>query len=509
VKQIEAIALGGSRIEQGQKAKGGCKDQAEQEECEDQEEEELCEDEEGAEEEDVPELEDEECAEEEDGEEEEAEETREHDGAKRRAEQPKSAEARWPLPQQAAMMRKQANGTAAKLDGSSNGHGSGQRDSKETKELRREMRRLEEENGMLRMEIGQERYKVQQLTKLREQAALAHRKELQARKDQANAVRELNEARDYVDRRNEFSKHEKAELLQQIRSLETLTQEVVDRECGLKLQLQDALADRTTCNERVDEAKTEAARWQKTAVETAAKLKRADTRLQQLEQKRLDDKARIKALAEELRSALDAAAAVPASPGSAGPVLPSPSKARTERKCAPSPPPAPAKGAELTKVGKPAMRSSSRQPSQGASRRRGTTTTAAAEASDCGSSCGAGASKSTVAGKSVATMDADEEALLAAAGSPLGNALAFLSGAGASARSLWIRLSGGGDAAVARGGRGKKGGGRSAKGVGKATPAAEEADAEAAAAASRQQQQVLGVLVAFILCMAVGKIFYA
>jgi len=113
----------------------------------------------------------------------------------------------------------------------------------------------------------------------------------------------LEEARSYVDRRNDFARNEKAELLLQIKNLERRTAEAEDREQNLRAEFREAIAESGSAGERVEEANREAQRWKKEAIEHATRLKRADSRLQQLEQKHLDDKARIKALAEQLKLA--------------------------------------------------------------------------------------------------------------------------------------------------------------------------------------------------------------
>jgi len=142
---------------------------------------------------------------------------------------------------------------------------------------------------------------VQQLSKLRDEASAAHRRELQARQGEAKALRELEDAKRYVDKRNSFVQSEKAELLLRVKDLEAIVKEVQDRESGLKQELQETASDMARAMERADEAGKDLHRWRTDALDRSAKLKQADLRIQQLEQKRSEDKTRMKALAEQLK----------------------------------------------------------------------------------------------------------------------------------------------------------------------------------------------------------------
>lgn len=171
--------------------------------------------------------------------------------------------------------------------------------------LRKEMRRLEGENKHLRTEIGQERYKVQQLSKMKEEASLAQRREMEARKKEAQAIRELQGAKEYVEKKNVFALNEKADLLQRIKSFEVAVRESSDREYALRIQLQEALAE----NARllgIHGGDGSADRLRKECAEFAAKLKRAEQHQERVEQKRLDDKATVKVLAAKLKAAVEA-----------------------------------------------------------------------------------------------------------------------------------------------------------------------------------------------------------
>merc|ERR1719410_1301794 len=121
-----------------------------------------------------------------------------------------------------------------------------------------------------------------------------------ARRDQTRAIKELEEVKAYVDRRNEFVRHEKAGLLQQMKELERTTKEMVDRDASLRAEMWQAMSERDDAAVHVDEANRETERWKREALTHAKKLKDAEQRLQQLEQRHVEDKARIKVLAEQL-----------------------------------------------------------------------------------------------------------------------------------------------------------------------------------------------------------------
>eukprot|EP00441_Pelagodinium_beii_P021649 CAMPEP_0197657516 /NCGR_PEP_ID=MMETSP1338-20131121/44677_1 /TAXON_ID=43686 ORGANISM="Pelagodinium beii, Strain RCC1491" /NCGR_SAMPLE_ID=MMETSP1338 /ASSEMBLY_ACC=CAM_ASM_000754 /LENGTH=541 /DNA_ID=CAMNT_0043233907 /DNA_START=42 /DNA_END=1667 /DNA_ORIENTATION=- len=171
---------------------------------------------------------------------------------------------------------------------------------------RKEIRRLEKENKALRLEIGQERFKVQQLQKMQADANRAQRSELEARKREAMATRELEEAKRYVSKRHSFAMNEKAEMLRQIQDLEKRVQEATDKELALRFELQEASSMKSSSADRQENWQKEAERWRKDSSEQSAKLKKVEAQVQQLEDRKISDKAKMKALADQLRAAMDA-----------------------------------------------------------------------------------------------------------------------------------------------------------------------------------------------------------
>lgn len=411
----------------------------------------------------------------------------------------------WPAPARSAVLWKSRRAGCGGPSGAAEGAGSLPRAQDEDHDggaglladFQTEIRRLEEENKLLRMEIGQEKYKVQQLSRLREQAALATRRETAARRDQAQAARELREAKEYVERRNDFARNEKAELLLRIQDLERLAKGVADREACLRSELQDALSERAAAAERIEDAKREMERWRREALEHAGKLKRADQRLQQLEQKRLDDKARIKALADQLRATISATSVET----EAGPPQPaSPRKDYLMRVSSPSP--AAAKGAGAVRRG------GSKPPKNGVKQRGGE---AVAKAF--------GAAASGTAGpwwrRAVAQV-------VPSAAEPGGRATHVSQAPWLHRWTEWgLSVLRSGQAATMQASSGSAGTGsrrapRSGKGFAEITrvepaiPAAEEASWGAAKSskdmASSRQQQILRVLVFFIVFLAAAKL---
>jgi len=168
-----------------------------------------------------------------------------------------------------------------------------------------EIERLSLENRALRVELGQTVFKVRQLTKLREQALQAQREGLQAKASERRAVKELDEAKDYVQKSLEFARSEKTELLLRIKALEKAASDVTGREDELRADLQGTISDAALSFERVDNARREMERWKKQAVDENEKLKKAEQRLKQLEQKRSDDKQKIQQLASQLQATID------------------------------------------------------------------------------------------------------------------------------------------------------------------------------------------------------------
>eukprot|EP00434_Breviolum_minutum_P024405 symbB.v1.2.021553.t2/scaffold1847.1/size122519/6 len=105
-------------------------------------------------------------------------------------------------------------------------------------DLHSQLRQLEDENEELRKELSNEKMRVKQLQKLQVEAAQANHREFEAKKREASALRELEEAKSYVARRHTFALNEKAELLQKIQGLEKQLQEAKDREVALNLEAQ-------------------------------------------------------------------------------------------------------------------------------------------------------------------------------------------------------------------------------------------------------------------------------
>ncbi|CAE7581368.1 Cfap97d1 [Symbiodinium natans] len=173
----------------------------------------------------------------------------------------------------------------------------------ELADLRAQMRQMEEENQSLRDELSQEQMRVKQLQKLQVEAAQASHREFEAKKREAAASRELEEAKAYVSKRHAFALNEKAELLKQIADLERKLQESSDRELALRLEVQEAIQARTSSSTQQEDFQKEADRWRKDAAEQATRVKAAEQRAQQLEQRKLEDKAKIKALADQLQNA--------------------------------------------------------------------------------------------------------------------------------------------------------------------------------------------------------------
>jgi hypothetical protein len=171
---------------------------------------------------------------------------------------------------------------------------------KGTQALQAELRRLTDENKALRIEMGQERFKVQKLTGLRDEMANAQRREMQARRAEAIAQRDLREAKNNVGRRADFEQNERVEFQQQVKTLERLLAEATDRSMGLQTEIQEALDTKTDAEHLILQANKAAEHWRQDAEKQASKLKAGEQRLLQLEQRSVDDKAKIKALVDQL-----------------------------------------------------------------------------------------------------------------------------------------------------------------------------------------------------------------
>jgi len=209
-------------------------------------------------------------------------------------------EARWPLPEK---KQATANGLKAKQRGRPAGEAQNAVEQRHEDfgpdvcaALRAQIKRLEAEHYELRVELGQERYKVQKLNELRAEAAAAKRREMQARAGEAQARKELQNARDYLGRRDTFSKNEKAGLLSRIQELEHIVKEVTEREAAQRQEMADAINQQHESVIVVEEARRETERWRKEAVDHATKLRQMEHKAQQLEEKRLEDKARLREL---------------------------------------------------------------------------------------------------------------------------------------------------------------------------------------------------------------------
>lgn len=163
------------------------------------------------------------------------------------------------------------------------------------------MKRLAEENRQLRIELGQAMYKVQQLGKLREQAAESQRKELLARQKEAKAIKELDLAKDYCGKRDSFARNEKAELLQQIKRLEDTLASISGREDGMREELTEATFFRQEAARQVEDVQKDIEKWKQEAIDQAKQVKQLEHKVQQLEAKRQQDKTRLKELAAAVR----------------------------------------------------------------------------------------------------------------------------------------------------------------------------------------------------------------
>lgn len=177
--------------------------------------------------------------------------------------------------------------------------------------------RLEADIRELRHDLGQERFKVQQLSGLRDQMAACQRREMQARRDEGTARRELQFSQERVGKQVDFERHEKANLLQQIKSLERLVAEVNDRESGLRAELEEALHYRAGADNLAEEAKKDTTRWRCEAEKQAARATVAEQRCSSFEEKHSEDKAKLYALVKQLRIGGDAPAALAALAGPA------------------------------------------------------------------------------------------------------------------------------------------------------------------------------------------------
>merc|ERR1719482_2582541 len=110
----------------------------------------------------------------------------------------------------------------------------------------------------------------------------------------------MREAKSYVGKHADFQKTERAELQQQIKTLEKLLAEATDQKMGLQSEIQEALDTRADSVNLIMEANKAAEHWRKDAEKQASKLKANEQRLQQLEHNAKEDKAKIKTLVDQL-----------------------------------------------------------------------------------------------------------------------------------------------------------------------------------------------------------------
>jgi len=169
-------------------------------------------------------------------------------------------------------------------------------------DVKQRLKQLEQENKALRLELGQERFKIKQLGHLRDEMGACQRQEMLARKAQKQAMQDLDQSKAYVGRREEFVKCEKEELRQQILKLERAAADVADHEHILRTELEEAVYFRDNAADLVDKAKKETEQWKKEALELNAKIKTVEHKMSQLDQRHAEDKAKIKTVLEQSRS---------------------------------------------------------------------------------------------------------------------------------------------------------------------------------------------------------------
>jgi len=157
---------------------------------------------------------------------------------------------------------------------------------------------LEAENRQLRLELGQATYKVQQMGKLQQAAADSKRAELLARQSEAKALKELEIAKEYVGKKDSFARCEKAELLLRIKQLEDAAGQIESQEQELATEINEASQYRRDAEHSVQEAQQATERWRADAQEQAKEVKQLQHKLKQMEEKRQQDKARLRELAE-------------------------------------------------------------------------------------------------------------------------------------------------------------------------------------------------------------------
>jgi len=168
-------------------------------------------------------------------------------------------------------------------------------------ELRADVNRLSHENRQLRLELGHAFFKVKKLERLGAEAVAATQTAQQARASEARSKKEVEEVKSLAARSAEFAKLDKADSVQQIASLERQVRESNDRETKLQKELSDATELATSATLRVEEASRDVERWRTQSAEMASRYKQAENRVQQLEQARLEDKAKLKTLSARVK----------------------------------------------------------------------------------------------------------------------------------------------------------------------------------------------------------------
>lgn len=164
---------------------------------------------------------------------------------------------------------------------------------------------LESENRQLRVELGQACYKINRLNKLREQAAESQRKELLARQNEARALKELDLAKEHVNKRETHARNEKAEHLKQIKFLEESLAAFESRENNISDELAEATIYRQEASQHVEEAQKLTEKWKAEAISQSEKVKVMENKLKQMEDKRQQDKQRLRELASLVRAKPD------------------------------------------------------------------------------------------------------------------------------------------------------------------------------------------------------------
>lgn len=180
------------------------------------------------------------------------------------------------------------------------------------RQLRMKVASLSEENQSLRLELGQEHFKLRKLERLRERAAEMQRAGHQAAAVELRAQKDIQEAEAFVEKSMRSAQNEKTRLLEQLQALEVQLQEASAREDELTIELRDTLNDTSRASWLVGETKRQAEDWKKEAGKLQQQAKQAEQRLQQSEQRRNEERAKLKTVATHLQSAAKLGAGDPA-----------------------------------------------------------------------------------------------------------------------------------------------------------------------------------------------------